>query len=176
MKSKQPKKVLAGKRGGRPQPTRREPQGDTYRKKSKKVATKLPDVTVCPDCKAVFRSGRWRWAKVARPTGTRRELCPACQRIRDHYPAGEVTLSGQFAGAHRDELLGLVRNLESKEKAAHPLNRLMEIREEGGALVVTTTDVHLAHAIGVALFHAYRGTLHAPWAEEGDLLRVRWER
>lgn len=176
MKSKQPKKELAGKRGGRPQPARREAQGDTYRKKVKKVATKLPDVTVCPDCKAIFRGGRWRWATVAKPTGTRREVCPACQRIRDKYPAGELTLRGEFARSHREEVLGVVRNLEAKEKAAHPLNRLMEIRDEGSAIVVTTTDVHLAHAIGVALFKSYRGTLHAPWAQEGDLLRVSWER
>jgi hypothetical protein len=176
LKSKQPKKELAGKRGGRPQPARREAQGDTYRKKAKKVAKKLPDVTVCPECKAIFRGGRWRWARVARPTGSLRELCPACQRIRDKYPAGEVTLLGEFARTHREEVLGVVRNLEAKEKAAHPLNRLMEIRDEGDVVVVTTTDVHLAHGIGVALFHAYRGTLHAPWAQEGDLLRVRWER
>jgi hypothetical protein len=69
-----------------------------------------------------------------------------------------------------------VRNLETREKAKHPLNRLMEIRELGDSVVITTTDVHLAHGIGTALFHAYRGTLHAPWAEEGDLLRVTWER
>jgi len=176
LKSKQPKKVLAGKRGGRPQATRLEKQGDTYRKKTKKVATKLPDVTLCPECKAIYRGGRWRWPSVARPSSSRRELCPACQRIRDKYPAGEVTLRGEFAKTHRDEVIGVVRNLEAKEKKAHPLNRLMEIRDEGDEVVVTTTDVHLAHAIGVALFHAYRGTLHAPWAQEGDLLRVRWER
>jgi NMD protein affecting ribosome stability and mRNA decay len=176
LKGKQPKKELAGKRGGRPQPARREPQGDTYRKKTKKVAAKLPDVTVCPSCKAVFRAGRWRWPKESRPSGSRRELCPACQRIRDGYPAGEVTLRGDFAKSHRQEVLGVVRNLEAKEKAAHPLNRLIEIREAPDAVVVTTTDVHLAHAIGVALFHAYRGTLRAPWAQEGDLLRVTWER
>lgn len=176
MKSKQPKKELAGRRGGRPQPARREAQGDTYRKKTKKVETKLPDVTVCTGCKAVFRGGRWRWAREGKPTGMRRELCPACQRIRDKYPAGEVTLRGEFARAHREEILAVVRNLEAKEKAEHPLNRLIEIRDEGDTVMVTTTDVHLAHSIGVALFHAYRGTLHAPWAQEGDLLRVSWER
>ncbi len=176
MKSKQPKKKLAGKRGGRPQPARREAQGDTYRKKVKKVETKLPDVTVCPDCKAIFRAGRWRWASVARPTGTRRELCPACQRTKDGFPAGEVTIRGEFATIHRDEILSTIRNLEAKEKSTRPLNRLMEIRDDGDSVVITTTDVHLAHAIGVALFNAYRGALRAPWVEKGDLLRVNWER
>lgn len=176
MKSKQPKKKLAGKRGGRLQPSRLEVQGDSYRKKVKKVGKKLADVTVCPDCRAIFRGGRWKWARVAKPTGSRSEVCPACQRIRDKYPAGEVTLRGDFLHAHRDEILAVIRNLEAKEKAGRPLNRLMEIRDEGDTVVVTTTDVHLAHAIGVALFNAYRGALHAPWAEEGDLLRVSWER
>jgi NMD protein affecting ribosome stability and mRNA decay len=176
LKSKQPKKKLAGVRGGRPQATRLDKQSDPYRKKTKKVETKLPDVTLCPECKAIYRGGRWRWPAVAKPTSTRRELCPACRRIRDRVPAGVVTLRGEFARAHRDELLGVVRNLEAKERAAHPLNRLIEVRDEGDEVVLTTTDVHLAHAIGVALFHAYRGTLHAPWVQEGDLLRVRWER
>lgn len=176
MKSKQPKKEKAAKRGGRPQPPRGERQGDTYRHKAKKVEKKLPDTVVCPECDVVFHRGRWQWAPAAKRSGAKRDLCPACQRIRDKYPAGEVTLSGPFVLEHREELLGRIRNLEAKEKAEHPLNRLVEIRREGDALVVTTTDVHLAHAIGTSLFQAYRGTLHAPWAEEGDLLRLSWER
>jgi NMD protein affecting ribosome stability and mRNA decay len=176
LKSRQPKKEKAGQRGGRMQPARLDRQGDTYRRKLGKVAAKLPDVTACPDCGAVFRHGRWRWPEVARSKGTRRETCPACKRIHDGYPAGEVTIRGDFARAHRAELIGRVKNLEEKERAKRPLNRLMAIRESADAVVVTTTDVHLAHAIGSALFQAYRGTLHAPWAEEGDLLRVSWER
>jgi len=176
LKSRQPKKEKAGRRGGRLHATRLERQGDPYRRKLRKVEVKLPDLTVCPDCAAVFRQGRWRWPKLERPSAARRELCPACRRIRDAYPAGEVTIRGDFARAHREELLARVRNLEAREKSRRPLNRLMEIRDSGDSLVVTTTDVHLAHAIGSALFQAYRGTLHAPWAEEGDLLRVSWER
>jgi ribosomal protein L37AE/L43A len=176
VKSRQPKKERAGRSGGRLQPARSERQGDTYRRKVRKVEAKLPDESICPDCGAEFRRGRWRWTTAVRRRGARRDTCPACQRIRDRYPAGEVTLRGEFARAHRAELLALVNNLEAKEKAKHPLNRLMEVRDAGDELVVTTTDVHLAHGIGAALFHAYRGTLHAPWAEEGDLLRVTWER
>ena len=176
MKSRQPKKERAGRSGGRLLASRSERQGDTYRRKVKKVEVKLPDLTLCPDCGAEFRAGRWRWAKAARRRGAKHDTCPACRRIRDRYPAGEITLRGEFARTHRAELLALVHNLEAKEKARHPLKRLMEAREAGDALVITTTDVHLAHGIGAALFHAYRGTLHAPWAEEGDLLRVTWER
>jgi hypothetical protein len=176
VKSRQPKKEKAGRRGGRLQASRVERQGDTYRRKVGKVEAKLPDLTVCPDCDAVFREGRWRWPKLARPSAARRERCPACKRIRDGYPAGEVTIRGDFARTHREEVLARVRNLEARERSKRPQNRLMAVRDAGDSVVVTTTDVHLAHAIGAALFQAYRGTLHAPWAEEGDLLRVSWER
>ena len=176
MKSKQPKKEKAGKRGGRPQPARNERQGDTYRAKKKKVQVKLPDTTVCSQCKAVFRDGRWRWSTLPPAVGRSRLLCPACQRIRDGYPAGEVHIAGEFARAHREEVLGRVRHIEEREKAERPLNRLMEIRDQGDEVVVTTTDIHLAHAIGKALHDSFKGELVAPWSEEGDLLRVRWTR
>ncbi|MFI5315312.1 MAG: BCAM0308 family protein [Myxococcota bacterium] len=173
--SKQPKEKKAGKRGGRPQATRDEHQGDTYRKKNKHVEVKLSEPTTCSRCKAVYREGRWTWSSVPNPSGSP-TLCPACERIRDGYPAGEVHISGEFARAHRDEILARVRHVEEREKAEHPLQRLMEIREQGDALVVTTTDVHLAHALGTALHDAFKGELHAPWAEKGDLMRVRWSR
>jgi hypothetical protein len=176
--SKQPKDDRARKSGGRPQAARTNKAGggDTFRHKSKHVETKLSDATLCPDCKAVYADGRWHWANVPDPSGAAREVCPACKRIREHLPAGEVRISGDFAREHRAEILGRIRHLEEKEKAEHPLNRLMEVRELPDALVVTTTDIHLAHAIGKALHDSFKGKLDAPWVEEGDLMRVRWER
>jgi len=174
-KGKQPKEGKAGKRGGRPQATRDEHQGDTYRHKGKGGEIKRPEPTVCSRCKAVYHDGRWVWSKVANPTGTA-VLCPACERIRDNYPAGEVRISGDFAREHRDEILSRVRHVEEREKAEHALNRLMEIRDDGDDVVVTTTDIHLAHAIGTALHDAFKGELDAPWGQKGDLTRVKWSR
>ena len=173
--SKQPKEKRAGKSGGRPQATRDEHQGDTYRKTRKHVEVKLSEPTVCSRCKAVYKEGRWTWAGVPNPTGSS-TLCPACERIRDGYPAGEVHITGDFARAHRDEILARVRHVEEREKAEHPLQRLMDIKQEPDTVVITTTDVHLAHAIGTALHDAFKGELHAPWQQKGDLMRVKWSR
>jgi NMD protein affecting ribosome stability and mRNA decay len=175
VKSKQPKKEKAGTRGGRPQPTRSEAQGDTYRSKRKGVETKLA-ATVCTECGAVYSGGRWHWGPVANPAREQSTLCPACERIRDRYPAGEVHVSGEFARAHRDEIVARIRHVEAREKSEHPLQRLMDVREDGDSLLVTTTDVHLANAIGRALHDAFKGDLDAPWQEKGDLLRVSWTR
>lgn len=135
---------------------------------------KLPEPTVCPDCGALFHEGRWRWNSA--PAGAHRERCPACHRIKDEYPAGFVTLAGPFLSAHRDEILGLVHHLESRERAEHPLERLMKIEDEDGGLLITTTSIHLARGIGDALHHAYQGQLEFHYNDADNLLRAHWER
>lgn len=146
-----------------------DPVHDPYRAKRK-----LPEPTACPDCGAVFRQGSWRWTPS--PLDAHRHLCPACQRVRDDYPAGHVTVKGEFLESHGDEILSLVRNLEKREKTAHPLHRIMDTRTEQHALVITTTDIHLARAIGEALHDAYQGELDHRYSEEERLIRVTWSR
>jgi len=175
MKSRQPKKEKAGKRGGKMQPSRSDTHADPYRAKRKHVESKLAEPIVCSDCGAVYREGRWVWPRVASASGTP-TLCPACHRIRDGAPLGEVRISGAFAAEHRDEILARVRHVEQREKKEHPLQRLMAVRDEDSELVVTTTDPHLAHAIGTALHDAFKGELRSPWSEAGELMRVRWQR
>jgi hypothetical protein len=142
---------------------------DPYR-----ATRKLSDPTACPECDAVFREGRWSWASA--PTDAARQLCPACRRIRDDYPAGYVIAKGDFLEARRDEILALARNVEKREKAEHPLKRIMQARIEQHALVITTTDVHLARAMGGAFHAAYRGDLRHHYSEEENLIRVTWSR
>lgn len=136
-----------------------------------KSSEKLPTPTLCPECGAVFADGRWRWMAAEKPA--HRELCPACHRIKDHFPAGYVKLEGEFFSAHRTELLELARNVEKKARAEHPLERIMEVVDENGGVTITTTDVHLAHGIGEALHHAYKGTLDSRYNPAEKLLRVR---
>jgi NMD protein affecting ribosome stability and mRNA decay len=139
-----------------------------------KAKGKLPEPTVCPQCGAVFHQGRWQWSKI--PEGAHRETCAACHRINDHFPAGFLTLKGEYFRAHRDEVMQLVHNNEKHERSEHPLNRIMAIEEKDGATLVTTTDIHLARGIGEALHHAYQGELQYHYNPEQYLLRVSWER
>ena len=135
---------------------------------------KRPEPTVCPQCSAVLHMGRWTWRP--RPLHAQEEMCPACQRIRDQYPAGILTLSGAFLHARKEEMLNLARNEEARAKAEHPLQRIMAIQEQEDRILITTTDTHLARGIGEAVHHAYHGELDFHYTEEGNILRVRWER
>jgi NMD protein affecting ribosome stability and mRNA decay len=135
---------------------------------------KLPDPTACSTCGALYRAGRWAWG--AAPSDAHRARCPACHRIADDYPAGIVRLSGTFHGEHRAEIEGLVRHVEEREKKEHALKRVMAIREDGGDLVITTTDERLARGIGEAIHHAYQGELDYEFTERENVLRVQWRR
>jgi NMD protein affecting ribosome stability and mRNA decay len=140
-----------------------------------KAKHKLPEPTVCPQCGAVFHEGRWQCLPV--PADAHQEPCPACHRIHDHFPAGFVTLQGEFFLAHREEIMHLAHNVEEHERTEHPLKRIMEIEEkDDGATLVTTTDIHLARGIGEAIHHAYQGDLEFHYNPQEYLLRVSWTR
>ena len=95
---------------------------DPYR-----ATAKPPEPTTCPSCGAVFKSGRWKWEQA--PEDAYQQKCPACQRIQDQFPAGYVMIKGEFLADHRDEIIALITSKEDREKADHPLQRIMAIED-----------------------------------------------
>ena len=156
------------------QPIGREQLLQEFVHDSYKAGRKLREPARCPDCGATFQGGRWIWGTA--PAGAHEEPCPACHRIHDQFPAGFVTLKGAYLQGHRDEILHLIRNHEAKEKAEHPLQRIMAIEDRPDGMVVTTTDPHLARDIAQALYHAYKGELEFHYNKEENLLRAAWSR
>ena len=144
-------------------------QDDPYR-----AGHRPPEPTRCPDCNATFAQGRWSWEKA--PEDAYEQLCPACQRMHDRFPAGYVTIKGEFFASHRDEIITLIQNHEKKEKAERPLQRLMGIEDKKDGVEVTTTDSHLARGIGEALHDAYKGDLKLRYSRDENLLRATWKR
>jgi NMD protein affecting ribosome stability and mRNA decay len=141
-----------------------------------KARGKLPDLARCPGCGASYREGRWTWKPA--PADAYPHVCPACERIAADYPAGVLHVLGAFAAGHRDELVALVRHVEERERAKHPLKRVMTIEDEGAGFLVKTTDARLADAMGRALHKAYAGRLEQPptTADKENLRRIRWLR
>ncbi len=135
---------------------------------------KLSEPAVCSNCSAVYRNGRWQWIAAASDAYLTR--CPACKRIHQKIPAGFVTIQGDFAHDHRDEMLSLIHHLETREKAEHPLRRIMWIEYQEDGVTITTTDIYLARSIGEALLRAYKGDLDYDFNDSEYLLRVCWKR
>jgi hypothetical protein len=146
-----------------------DPRHDPYQAKKK-----YHEPTVCSDCGVMFHHGHWQWATA--PEGAQSAVCPACHRIRDKLPAGFLTLEGSYFAEHRDEILGLVRNVADRDRHDHPLNRIMDIVAEADRATVTTTDIHLPQRIGAALTNAYQGALDVQYGHDEYSVRAQWRR
>ena len=139
------------------------------------------NMAVCAGCGAVYHNKRWTHredaAAAAAPAATKAAvLCPACQKIRDKYAQGFVTLQGAFVKDHKEELLNLVRNKETLSSHTNPLERIMEIKESRDAIEITTTSDKLAQRIGRVVAKAFSGEVEYKWSDDVKLTRVIWTR
>jgi len=135
-------------------------------------AEKLTSPAVCTACGAVYSEGHWQWTSP--PSHAMQMRCPACRRMAEGRPAAHVAISGEFAQQRGDEITQLVREVEHREKTAHPLRRVMAIEAREDELEVQTTDVRLARDICDALLDTYDGKLNVDYDEGDKLLRVKW--
>lgn len=130
---------------------------------------------LCSSCGAHYKAGHWAWQQDVGEQ-PQKVTCPACKRIADNDPAGNLVLSGDFVQAHREDLLNLIRNTEAKEKQEHPLERLLAISEEADRVLISTTGTHLANRIGHALESAYDGCVTYSYTSNETHLDVTWRR
>lgn len=141
----------------------------------------LKDGTVCTGCGAVYHHQRWTLDERLRDTlvaaGTPHETrCPGCQIIKDRLPQGIVTLHGDYWPQHREDITNLVKNEETRARSTNPIERVMDMREENGCLVIETTTEKLAQRIGRSIHNAHKGDVEYKWSDGNQLVRVEWAR
>jgi NMD protein affecting ribosome stability and mRNA decay len=139
------------------------------------------EVAVCTVCHAIYHRRHWffdadAFKRCAVQAQTRQVTCPACQKIADNYPEGEVIVRGTFLKTHAREIRNLVANEEERAKGLNPLERIVQITEADGTLRITTTNEKLAQRIGRSLQKAYQGEVQYRWSEDTKYLRVQWSR
>ncbi len=145
-----------------------------FSKDAYKAARKPRGAVLCPRCGALYRRGRWSWD--AAPAVVTRQRCPACRRIEERYASSYVSLAGAFYRAHREEILGRLRNCEAREKAEHPMERIVGIEQRAGGATVSTTSPHLARVLAHALRESFKGELELSYHKRESLQRARWSR
>lgn len=139
------------------------------------------EVAICRECRSVYAAKRWELESQAakdleNAKNVIETLCPACGKIRDRMPGGIVRLMGGFVSQHEDEIVNLLHHQNDAAMEGNPLERIMDIEETGGGMVVMTTNERLAQKIGRALHKSYAGTVEYKWSKGTKLARVNWVR
>lgn len=138
--------------------------------------------SICEGCHSVYKNKRWYaepdvYDKALAAGGVAAIVCPACAKIRDDFPGGIVTLRGGYVLPHKEALMHLVKNEESRARKNNPLERVMTIKEDGyGNIVISTTNEKLAQRIGRSIKKAFRGDVDYHWSHDNKLARVDWTR
>jgi hypothetical protein len=130
---------------------------------------KLSGPLVCEGCGAVYRAGRWSWKEPE--GGEARGLCEACHRLSTGTPGGVVRL-GAGLEVDAEELLGMLRNIERRESAEHPIERLMGVEHREGEVEISTTGVHLARCVASALKRRFKGRVRTDYDDDTGLIRL----
>ena len=159
----------------------------TYKKKTSTPDPYLPKgaskkISVCEGCHAVYKKKRWYadphlYIAAVKISDTAVAVCPACLKIRDNFPGGIVTLTGDYVLLHKQELLNLIKNEEARARGFNPLERVMSVKETGyGGMVISTTNEKMAQRIGRAIRKAFSGKVTYQWSHDNKLARVDWAR
>ena len=138
------------------------------------------DMAVCKKCHAIYHNKRWSLEEdLSKKGGNNKKrllvLCPACEKIRDKYAEGFVTLKGGYLKEHKQDILNLIKHEEERAMELNPLERIMELKDRGVIVDITTTHEKLAQRIGKKVHKACQGELAIKWTKD-KITRVVWER
>jgi NMD protein affecting ribosome stability and mRNA decay len=140
------------------------------------------EASICAECRALYQNKRWFYdekmaARLGSAKQVREVVCPTCRKIKEQYPEGYLTLSGDFFAERKDEVVTLLTNEAERVSRRSVLDRVISMTEEGkNRLEVTTTTEKLAQHLGRAVYRAYKGELDFRWSETNPLVRVYWSR
>jgi hypothetical protein len=137
---------------------------------------KYPANTKCPKCELVFQDGVWKKGRPENRSQLHLQLCPACTQVRDGQVGGVIQFRGSFITSHKQDILNRIRNLEKQAVEDRPLERIINIKEGRGEILVSTTTEHLIARIGKAVQRDFGGTLDLRYAPEDKYATARWHR
>jgi hypothetical protein len=132
----------------------------------------------CAGCAAFYHRRHWTLARpegFEEPIHTHPVFCPACLKIRDHFPGGELELRG-FGAEDKREIARILRNEETRAREKNPLERIMRLQETSAGWKVDTTTEKLAQRLGRSIKKARGGKVAFKWGHNNKFIRVVWEK
>ena len=159
------------------------PYTTMYKKKVAERDMYLPKrspkgIIQCSGCGAFYARRHWTLNPPAGfkvPVHAHPVYCPACLKIRDRFPGGELHLL-RVEPKDRKEIARILRNEEERARTKNPLERIMRLHMENGGWKVETTTEKLAQRLGRSLCKARGGKINYKWGHNNKFVRVVWEK
>jgi hypothetical protein len=132
----------------------------------------------CTGCGAFYQRRHWTLTRpdaFEQPIQFHTVYCPACRKIKDNYPGGELKLLG-LAPDEKREIARILRNEEARARTKNPLERIMRLHESNGSWKVDTTTEKLAQRLGRSIKKARGGKVAYKWAHNRKFVRVVWQK
>ena len=154
-----------------------------YKKRILERDTYLPrkspkEIIQCSGCGAFYVRRRWTLSPphgFSKPAHAQNIFCPACTKMREHYPGGELHLRGVEPG-ERGEIARIMRNEEERAREKNPLERIMQLQAMDGDWRVQTTTEKLAQRLGRSIKKARGGKIEYKWGHNNKFVRVIWDK
>jgi len=135
---------------------------------------------LCHDCGSVYYRRRWTLTpprqihdRINSDKDVSSTVCPACRKVRERFPNGELHMRGVSKG-EVGELIRLLRNEEQRAREKNPLERIMRVVTTNNELRLETTTEKLAQRLGRCLRKARGGTVSYKWSHNNRYARVVW--
>ena len=139
----------------------------------------LKEIAVCKRCRAVYRHKRWSMDypdQKIKSHKVQKVICPACRKIRDHFPGGIITLRGDFLNSRKEQIRNLIKNEENRAMGVNPLERIISVKDMKDYMEIHTTTERFAQRIGREIQRAYKGSVAYHWSKDNKSVRVEWHR
>jgi hypothetical protein len=136
------------------------------------------EIIQCSGCGAFYARRRWTLSPphgFSKPADAHPIFCPACMKMRERYPGGELHLLGVDT-EERGEIVRILRNEEERARQKNPLERIMQLQAMDGDWRVETTTEKLAQRLGRSIKKARGGKIEYKWGHNNKFVRVIWEK
>jgi hypothetical protein len=119
----------------------------------------------CRGCGAFYYRRSWTLklpAEARGSTDNKRAFCPACNKMQEKYPVGELHLLG-VEGDERRAIVSILRNEKEWARLKNPLERIMRLQQAKGDWKIETTTEKLAQRLGRCVKKARGGKIAYRW-------------
>ena len=135
------------------------------------------DFVVCEKCNAVYYYKSWKhgfadYKHLNQNKNIKFEICPACQMIEDKKFEGKVVFEN-VPNEYKEDILNNIKNTGERAYKRDPMDRIIEMKESGGNVEVTTTENQLARNIARQVERAHKGAkADIRWSKEESVARI----